>query len=538
MKKIYILLAAAVCLAVSCNGGGDKDLATVHFTSFGFYAEDNPALDKDYVANVNFRRDTEIEFTFPNAIDPAIFKDLSPRFTLSGDNVTVQVGDLFLLSAEEKPVPSDEQPEVGVRAEEDTQETPSEEPAYITSLDLSAPVEIILTDGTNYKSYYISAGIESSWEKVAEGTSRIYGTKVNVAYDASSDIFYLAGTLNAEENTDKNPSLFQYKDNAVTPAFGQDGAITNRQGHAGISVAVATDGTPYVAFADYVDIEGKATAKVSVATIKNGTVQFVGTEGSIYAVNSAYAPQIFPLGTNNVWVAETNNANVTTAPALNRRLLNLCQWDGSSWTNAIAITGRSATDYGYAPRGLFVGGKAYLFVANQNVGTYSVYKNEGSGWTALAENQFPVDKNNEKLEKAGVSYYGNIGVDASGNVYILAQGKIDGENWSLALQKIKSDGSFEMYGSPIPGSETSKGSQTPSVAFGTDGKPVVAFRNAETQQPMVCYLDPATNDWGAPEAIGTEKVDAEISIKADKNGKLYVFTCESTNGHIAVYSTK
>ena len=542
MKKFsFILAAAALFCAVSCQSDkGGEDAPSVYFKSFGFYAEDNPGLDKDYVITSNLKKVSDIAIKIPNDADPAVLASLAPRFTLSSDDVVVKVGEALLVSADQ--VEPDLVQGVGRRAVADSGGEGEPEPeveSFIYTLDLSAPVEIILSNGKRYKNYYLSGGIESSWRKVAEGDVSLFGGSTAApAYDAKNDQFYIASVINADSDEEKYPILYKYKAGAFAPAAGSDGVIAKRRSDTANNVAVAADGTPYVSFVDYIDIDGKATAEVSAASVKDGAVSILGEAGAIYAANTAYYTHIFPFAANNVWVACTNKANVTTAPALNRRLLNLAQFDGSAWTNAKAIAGRSASDYGYFPISYFADGKGRLFVANQNVGTYSVYKNTGTDWSALAEGVAPIDQDGSALVKASVSYYGGLGVDASGNAYILAQGKLDGENWCVALEKIGADGKLSLVGGIIPGTESSNGSVQASVAFAADGTPYVAFQSrGGSLQPMVSKLDAASGTWKT-EAVSAAKVGRNVYACADKNGKILIFAVEDGAKHAVVYAAE
>ncbi|MBQ9548184.1 MAG: hypothetical protein IJV01_03375 [Bacteroidales bacterium] len=541
MKKLLFLLTAAALFAVSCTDkGGGSESPSVYFKSFGFYKADNPALDKDYVASGNLKSASEIEVILPNDIDPAVFAELAPRFEVNAENVIVKVGDDILLPADQKPADSGAAGAPASRGDGDgsSDEPGPEEASYIYSLDLRKPVELILSDGKLYKNYLLSAGIQTPWKKVAEGSAAIFGGAIKPAYDSKGDQFYLAGALIAENSAERYPVLYSFKNGAISPAVGSDGVIAQRQSAGCNNVAVASDGTPYVAFTDYVVLsEGaSATARVSVASVKNGAASIVGSAGAIYAANTSYEIEVFPFAANKVWAAMTNNANVTTAPALNRRLLNLASFDGSAWTNAVAIAGRSATDYGYFPRSVFNGSKGWLFLANQNVGTYSVYKNEGTDWSAVAESVFPIDKDGTALAKAAVSYYGGLGVDASGNAYIIGHGKLDGSNWACSLQKIGANGALSFVGGIIPGTESSNGSVKAHVAFAADGTPYVSFQSrGGSQQPMVSRLDAASGSW-ITEAISPVKVGDEVIIASDKNGKLFIFAVEDDTDHVVVWA--
>lgn len=538
MKKLLFLLTVAALFAVSCVDKRGGDAPSVYFKSFGFYKADNPGLDKDYVASANLKSATEIEVILPNDIDPAVFAELAPRFEVNAENVIVKVGDDILLPADQKPADSGAAGAPASRGDGDgsSDEPGPEEASYIYSLDLRKPVELILSDGKLYKNYLVSATIKTAWKKVAEGNDAMFGSAIKPAYDAKGDQFYLAGALKAKTSAERYPVLYSFKNGTIAPAVGADGVIAQRQSAGCNNVAVAADGTPYVVFVDYVIPDGGTSAKaaVSVASVKDGVATVLGKPGAIYAANASFEIQVFPFAANKVWAAMQNNANVTTEPKLNRRLLNLASFDGSTWTNAVAIAGRSTTDYGYTTRSKFDGNRGWLFVCNQNANTNSVYKNEGTGWSALAESVAPVDLKGSPFKK--VSYYGGLGVDASGNAYVIGHGQFDGTNYACSLQKIGANGSHSIVGGVIPGTETSKGTVQAFVAFASDSTPYVSFRSESgSQQPMVAHLDAASGSW-ITEAVSPMKVGAEVVIASDKNGKLFIFAVETETDHAVVWS--
>ena len=147
-KHIVCLAAAAVALlgAVSCfkTTGGDEEQRSVYFKSFGFFKEDNPGLPKDYVVSEGLETVTEIVIEIPADADMTVFSELAPRFELCAPDVIAKVGNDILISADQ--IAPDEAPAARGSA------TAAKS---ISVLDLRNPVEIVVTDGKNSKSYII-----------------------------------------------------------------------------------------------------------------------------------------------------------------------------------------------------------------------------------------------------------------------------------------------------------------------------------------------------------------------------------------------
>ena len=508
MKKFYLLIATiAIAFFASCekNSVNNPSENPVYFTKFGFYQQDHAGFLQDSIVFTNLKTTPEINVVLKRGTILDSLKAMTPRFTCSDTSIVVTYG------------------EAGDVVKGDGSDV----------LDFSMPVDFYLTNGTDYYKYTVTVTVEpNNWDCAAIGTDTLR-TNVQVAYDSVNDKFYIMNIRRSSASAKVNPMLFAYSNGQITNVVNtESGALYDAESASSIGLEVATDGTVYAVFGD----KGASTSgNATTLSVKNGNVAVVGERGALYKHNISYPVSVFPIGTD-IWVAGMQNAN---QGGIGKRALNLAKYNGSSWTQGEALTGREASSYAYCPKGAIVNGVSYLQVENQQTHTLSMYKNDGTGWKTVFEGLsiLRADGNytstNNKL-----SYYHDFAVSANNDIYILAQTQNDNEKYSLTVIKYNAtDNTQTIIGGVIPGTQTSSGGLTADLAISPAGTPYVVFEvQDDSSRNFVTYIDNNTKTWVDPEPVTNEESSDYPQIRFDKNGKGHVFTL--VNDFLRVYTLK
>lgn len=308
-KRTFLAALASVALLAACDKSKEDEIVSVSFSSFGFYAKDNAGVLKSDYIEESFNSDA-ISFTLPYGTDPEALKTLVPEFTVT-EGASVNVADASG-APDGKDIVSGSTP-----------------------IDCSSDVQLVVFLKNNYKAYKLSVKIAepAKWSKVAETALNVKYTPA-LAVNPKDGVPYVVGT-SPNENGEAAPHLFKL-DGAELKDVAGALAIAKADG---VSLSFDPTGVPYVAFAD-----GAFTNKYSVKRVADGKGTYVGEGGQMFGTSATFSSvsAVFPISENDVWCAHFNNTNKVAVP---RRGLNLAHYDGSGWTNGIAIAGREPASY-------------------------------------------------------------------------------------------------------------------------------------------------------------------------------------------------
>ncbi len=489
MKKAMFFALAALAMLASCNKNNvEKPLTNVYFSEFTVLKAENSFIDKDYVFS-NLDKTSSISIVLPNSIHPDSLKSIVFNYKTVPADAIVPVDDTIL----------------------DGKDT----------LSFVEPVEIHLQSGEDLWAYNVNISLAESerWAQlaIAPVTDTLY-SNVSVAYDAAANKFIAADRFRAKKDDNAYPVYYEFDGKNLSPMKVVEEVRTG----SGNVVADVCNGVYYFAYPDY----SAATAnRITVSKVENGTTSIIGERGQIAKINSSNPVALGVASANSIWYASTANEAFS---GTTRRLLNLAKYDGTGWTNAVALEGRPSSTYGYGQYIKKVGNAMYLLVCNQNTFSTSVYKYENNAWSTVYESKVAAVPEGITPSTSTSSYYNNFAVAEDGTVYLCAQVQSAPDVFSLCIQKYNvAEAKLELV-SWIPQSNSSKGDLFPSIVLDKNGNPVVAFQGNADNRCFVASINNETKAWEVYPASNLFSEDAPI-VAVDKDKNVFVFFISKSN---------
>lgn len=507
-RNLLLLAASGAVLLAACTEEDKKpDYSPAVISSFGFYEEQNPSLTEDYI--IDEISGNSLTFNLSYGTDEATVKALIPTFETTADAVYL----------------SDASGDVGSVVESGK-----------TAVDFSSDVVLIAKSGNNYNAYTVSVKVAqaSKWVEFAKTTASM-AERPAAGINPVDGKLYIAGIDDRDEL--KRPVMYSFDGTNLSEL----GFLSDTTG-AAVAVGFSTEGSTFVSFQDKVlnpDTD-KTENKTSVVKVsKDGSYSFVGSRAAINRQNtSQFLPSgVAALSDNDIWTATTLFSNGST---FKKRALNLSHFDGSGWTNEIAIDGRDATSRGYNPTMKIIDGVPYLGVFNQNANTLSLYKLENGNWKTVIESLSIKKMDTEESSKLYLSS-GDFDIDSKGIPYFFIGAEFLGEGvYNGAVVKVNvSDKGYEYI--PIGGvlkDLTLDSNSYPRFALSAGDVPYVVFDKVtgdKSHQLCITHIDSKTKTWTDPEKLGS--FDSwELTLDFDKNGKGYIVAREQAGPYHLFYT--
>lgn len=487
-RRTFLAVIAGAALLSACDKNKEDEIIPVSFSSFGFYTENNAGvLKSDYVSEEITSE--SLSFTLPYGTDPDAVKSLVPSFTAT-EGASVNLAD--------------------ASGAPDGTEIIS----GVTPVDFSSSVQFVIFLKNNYKVYTVSVAIAepARWVKVAESSESMSSDPV-MAISPKDGVPYLAGSVT---NADKvaEPHLLKLEGSELKDVAGAMANVSSKY----FAIAIDRDGTPFVSFYD------GSLAKQSLMKVSGTSASYVGEAGSMYKTggtsNSSVA--VFPVADNDVWCAQYNDDR--SGVDVSRRALNLAHYDGSAWSNANAISGRSATDFAYNVSGRTVSGIPYLFVYNQNTQSISVYKYKNKAWNTMFESL--------KIKQADGTTDATLNLRAmdfdiasDGSIYVMAGADYStAKVYNIGVVKISADGSSQQL---VGGEMTNVNIDTyrnASMSLDSNDVPYVTYTKTgegSTKYLCITHIDSKTKTWADGESLSSESCDFAV-IRFSESGTGYV----------------
>ncbi len=385
----------------------------------------------------------------------------------------------------------------------------------IASVDCDFPIDVVVTDtvANVNKSYVIKVGkiLEMVWSKAtgfADDTN-ISTSDYAMAVDAEKDEIYLLyginGTVGATATTSM-ATVSKWNGSAWTTV----GTSCFSQAKAAKFAIDVVGSQPYVMFTDN---GAEVSGTVSVITYASGSWSYVGARGFGEKPNSfGYGIVVNP-ETKRPITAWSNNA---AGANVGKRGLNVSVFGGTDWTANQNISGRTASWYGMVPRFVTVGNAVYLWVANQNQNTYSLYKYASGSWSTVVESYMNAGNHIHVGDNA-------IAADSQGNIYVaILDDSAAAGTWYIQLFKLNG-ATFEKVGSPINNSYGTSGSSYALVLDHND-MPIVAYIDQSASgRCKIVTMDAETKSWGEPFDTGiTANTSSTVCLDKAGNGSIYV----------------
>jgi len=485
MKKqitnlLYILAVSGALASCSKDGEDEPVYGEATLKSFGFYAEDNEGiLFNDYVAAAIT---PEISILLPDYVDKSA---LIARFEVTEDDV-VKVGQTAQTSG-------------------------------VTANNYTVPVDFIVSEGTNNTKYTINVGNlpAAVWSRVASTSTvlREFVMKVN----PSSNVPYIAYVLSNDASENQKAGVFNLDAGQLVSV----GSQTLSEGKAAnIRMAFNAEGTPYVSFADYTNINltspTTTTYRASVMYLNGTSWSYVGAKG-VTDVRVTFNDLVLKPDNQPMLFCMND-----VAGALAKRELNISEFNGTGWTTSMTMPGRPASQYAYNITARLSNNVIYLAVYNAESSTFSLYKNSAGTWTTIADKYL-----DQGATKANLRDF-DMDVDANGNIYIAYAD--DQGTAGLYQPKVKKydagSGTWSTIGSIL--NLDIDDTREFSLALSPAGIPYLLYRNASLF-PEVIFLDNETKQWTTPVVLDPAIAD-NLYIDFTSNGIGYAaFTNTGTD---------
>lgn len=491
-KRTFLAALASVALLAACDKSKEDEIVSVSFSSFGFYAKDNAdVLKSDYIEE-SFNSDA-ISFTLPYGTDPEALKTLVPEFTVT-EGASVNVADASG-APDGKDIVSGSTP-----------------------IDCSSDVQLVVFLKNNYKAYKLSVKIAepAKWSKVAE-TALVVEANPVLAVNPKDGVPYVAGSSPNAENV-AEPHLFKLDGAELKDVAG---ALVNVDSDL-FAMDICPDGTPYVSFYN----KDKAAKKQCVVKISGSEAEYVGDAAALYKTGSGSNSSVglFAFSASDIWCAQRNddrNVNV------DRRTLNLAHYDGSTWTNAIPISGRNVNDYAYCVLGKYVANVPYLLVFNQNTNSISLYKYASNAWSAVFESL--------KLKKADGAADAKLNlrtldfdIASGGDIYVMVGADYSVENlYNLGVVRIAAkDNSQTLIGGEL--SIDIDKSRSASMGLDNNDVPYLVYTKPEGDVKYACitHIDAKSKTWSTDEKLSPNPSDFVV-LRYDDKGRGYIVSSET-----------
>lgn len=510
-KRTFLAALASVALLAACDKSKEDEIVSVSFSSFGFYAKDNASVLKSDYIEESFNSDA-ISFTLPYGTDPEALKTLVPEFAVT-EGASVNVADASG-APDGKDIVSGSTP-----------------------IDCSSDVQLVVFLKNNYKAYKLSVKIAepAKWSKVAE-TALVVKYTPALAVNPKDGVPYVVGT-SPNENGEPAPHLFKLDGAELKDVAG---ALAMAKAD-GVSLSFDPAGVPYVAFAD-----GAFTNKYSVKRVADGKGTYVGEGGQMFGTSATLnsVSAVFPISEKDVWCAHYNNTNKVAVP---RRGLNLAHYDGSGWTNGVAIAGREPASYANGVFGSTINGVPYLYVYGNGTKTIpshiSLYKLDAGNWTTVFEDLKVNGSDGQPINPINSfgAYFSDFDIASDGTVYLLFCARfISAEDYQIGVVKYDpATGKQVIVGSVMTDTINMNSSTTASMALDSNDVPYVSisYKDGDVMKTAVRHIDSKTKTWSELVTLASNSNFSDIVFAEDGTG--YIVTRETVgeDTKYVLYST-
>ena len=354
-----------------------------------------------------------------------------------------------------------------------------------------------------------------------------------LAVNPKDGVPYVAGT-SPNENDEAAPHLFKLDGTELKDVAGAL-AIAKADG---VSLSFDPAGVPYVAFAD-----GAFTNKYSVKRVADGKGTYVGEGGQMFGTSAMFnsVSAVFPISEKDVWCAHYNNTNKVAVP---KRGLNLAHYDGSGWTNGVAIAGREPASCANGVFGRIINGVPYLYVYGTKTSKVpshiSLYKLDGGNWTTIFENLEVLGTDGQPV--GGYSaYFSDFDIASDGTVYLLFCVLFNAaDDYQIGVVKYDpATGKQVIVGGVMTDTINMNSSTTASMALDSNDVPYVSisYKDGDVMKTAIRHIDSKTKTWSELVTLASNSNFSDIVFAEDGTG--YIVTRETVgeDTKYVLYST-
>jgi hypothetical protein len=267
------------------------------------------------------------------------------------------------------------------------------------------------------------------------------------------------------------------------------------------AIAFNQEGTPYIAYKDYLNNEQKGT----VLKYNGATWSGVGSNNFTPVKVDYLSLTIGP--DNNPTIAMAKNG--TDASGIIARGLYVTSYKNSTWTNNTP-PGGVVVFYDQIITGL--DGKMYVGVMDRTTGVNkpSLFVNNNNQWTAVGPTSFTAPDAMVGFQMVSVA------VDKTGQAY-LAYGIAPSSGRATHIMKFnKATSTWQELGTAV-----SAGGEKDKFVLAVDQEGVLYFAYANASSVSVRTFNNATNNWNADRKVIREKVN-EFDMQIAPDGTAYL----------------
>ncbi len=459
----------------------------IALTSYGFFKEDNPSLQTDYVGII---RGLEVEVALPETVS---FLGLKARFTTT-TGASLKVGAV------------DQQSKI----------TPNNFDSQVTySLN-----EASLTTPYEYKVNVVFLG--KQWELFGDNLTVPTAASPKLAINPLNSNPYFIYQRTGKDETGATIAT----DNRKVAVMGYVGGQWQNLGDKlGISdfradaqtLAFNSAGELYVAYKDYFNAEQRGTVKkytgAAWATVGNNRFTPMKIDYLTMAMDASDVPVI----------SMTKQSNATEYPIIPQRGVYVTSYKNNQWGDATgALTGKTMFQNNLI-RGL--DGNIYLGLMERTTGANrpSVYKLVNNVWTAVGPTSFSAPDGLVGFQSVAIA------VDKLGQAYLAFQVGSGATRMNHVMKFNASANAWQEIGNGVL-----SGAVSDTFALVVDKQDDLYFAYANASSLVVKTLNKTTNNWNTERKIINEKVTA-FDLQAAPNGLLYVVASLSASSKTVVY---
>jgi hypothetical protein len=450
--------------------------------TYGFFKEDNPKLEDDYIAVI---RGKKIDIAVPESID---LTKLVARFQTTA-GATLKIGST-------------------------TQQS------RLTVNSFSNPVEYILENPALTEPFKLTVAISfmgPKWWMIGDKSIIVPSTaELKMAINPITRYPYLAYIRSGKDesgttipNENKKVAVIGFN-GTVWRNLGASTGISDTR-TADLDFAFNSEGTPYVSYEDYLDSKQKGT----VLRYVNDTWTSVGDKNFTPMRVDKYS---FTLGENDQPVVAATTFTAITGYA--KRAIYVTNFSSGQWANITPLISNPLLGSLKVFKGL--DGKTYLALIDRD-NTLSMFKLTNNVWTAVGPTKFRAPDNLQP-------YTSVIGAaSANGEVYIGYQTVVGAERLNRILKFNPTTVTWEELGS----AGNSQGiDEQYALAIAPNGALYFAFANNSGLYART--FNNVTNNWNNPRLVVSGKTSV-FDMQISSDGIPYVAVSTTSDGKTAVY---
>lgn len=486
LLRTFWRLLPVLALLVACKSNEPEapKAGEAKLASFGFYREDNPdLLFMDYEVNTV---EANLSIALPKEAEKTA---LVARFTTTDSKAVVKVNGTV-------------------------------QESRVSKNDFTAPVDYIVSNGTNNTKYTVTITAEADrvWQEA--GLLDVEISSFTMRINPVDGLPYALITQNNKNSDERKPALYKFENGAWL----QVGSLVAENGASELSLTFDKDGKPYVAYSD----PSKDAAKRPSVRYYNGSAwAYAGTANITEVAMEANSLAFDAKG--KLFLFAVNSKNKTP---LHRKLI-VNTFDANAWTANQTLSVRNNDELNAkVVRSLLHKSNIYLAMNDyaNDKGTVSVY-------TCNEEGQWKVVKEELRLPESTESNYRDLAlnVDAKGRVYVMSMEKTQ-EKYQLVIHRHEpgTEG-FNPYASPIE--LYSSSARYYDLAFSASSRPYVIYRGSDNKY-FCNFVDPETKTWTTtPHKFDTES-DEDADLGFAPSGLAYVAMKRKSDNKLVLFQYK